>query len=55
MQISCPKMATIEETRMRRKTILLSLVEHLLLEVRKSLSLSFCLSPSQRYMRLRGP
>ena len=51
MQISCPKMATIEKTRTRRKTILLSMVENLLLdrlEVRESLSLilSLSLSPS---------
>ena len=40
MQISCPKTATIEQTRASRKTSLLSMVDHLLLEVRESLSRS---------------
>ena len=35
MQISCPKMVTIEETRASRKTNLLAMVEHSLLEVRR--------------------
>jgi hypothetical protein len=39
MQISCPKTATIEQTRASRKTSLFSMVEHLFLEVRESLSL----------------
>ena len=34
MQISCPKVVTIEETRASRKTNLLAMVEHSLLEVR---------------------
>jgi hypothetical protein len=46
MQISCPKTDTIEQTRAIRKTSLLSMVEHLFLEVRESLSLIlFSLSP----------
>ena len=44
MQISCPKTATIEQTRASRKTSLLSMVDHLLLEVRESLSLPPSLS-----------
>ena len=46
MQISCPKTATIEQTRASRKTSLLSMVDHLLLEARISLSLSFLCSLS---------
>ncbi len=46
MQISCPKTATIEQTRASRKTSLLSMVDHLLLEVRESLSLSSSFSHS---------
>ena len=36
MQISCPKMVTIEETRASRKTNLLAMAEHSLLEVRRA-------------------
>ncbi len=46
MQISCPKTATIEQTRASRKTSLLSMVDHLLLEARISLSLIFLCSLS---------
>jgi hypothetical protein len=35
MQISCPKTATIEQTRASRKTSLLSMVDHLLLEIHR--------------------
>ena len=44
MQISCPKTDTIEQTRAIRKTSLLSMVEHLFLEVRESLFSFFSLS-----------
>ena len=37
MQISCPKTATIEQTRASRKTSLLSMVDHLLLEIHRDL------------------
>ena len=37
MQISCPKTATIEQTRASRKTSLLSMVHHLLLEIHRDL------------------
>ena len=46
MQISCPKTATIEQTRASRKTSLLSMVDHLLLEVRETLSIILVSFPS---------
>ena len=48
MQISCPKMVTIEETRASRKTALRAMVEHALLEIHRDLE---ALSKEERVAR----